>query len=101
LLTLIAVLYLRHKLQKGFLSPGQAPKEEEMSSMSHYIRKLETYVDLEADIIRATKIHKVLKAVIKLYSIPKDEEYDFRGRSINILGKWKNQLDSGLPSDGS
>ena len=72
-----------------------------MSSMSNYIQKLETYADLEVSIIRATKINKVLKAIIKLNSIPKDEEYDFRGRSINILGKWKNLLDSDLPSAGA
>jgi hypothetical protein len=97
----LAVLYLRHKLQKGFLSRDQAPKEEEMSSMSNYIQKLETYADLEVSIIRHTKINKVLKAIIKLNSIPKDEEYDFRRRSINILGKWKNLLDSDLPSAGA
>src|SRR5436190_1167194 len=73
-----------------------------MSSMSNYIQKLETYADLEVSIIRATKINKVLKAIIKLNTIPKDEEYDFRGRSMNILGKWKNQLDSSdLPTAGA
>ena len=30
----------------------------------------------------------VLKAIIKLGSIPKDEVCGFRRRSINILGKW-------------
>ncbi|KAK2745072.1 hypothetical protein FQN55_006429 [Onygenales sp. PD_40] len=92
------VLYLRHKLQKGFLTRDQAPKEEEMGSMSNYIQKLESYSDLEVSIIRGTKINKVLKAIIKLNSIPKDEEYDFRGRAINILNKWKTLLDSDIPS---
>ena len=72
-----------------------------MSSMSNYIQKLEMYGDLEVSIIRTTKINKVLKAIIKLNSIPRDEEFDFRGRSINILGKWKNLLDSDLPASGS
>ncbi|EEQ84780.1 PWWP domain-containing protein [Blastomyces dermatitidis ER-3] len=91
------VLYLRHKLQKGFLTRDQAPKEEEMASMSNFIQKLESYVDLEVSIIRTTKINKVLKAIIKLNSIPKDEEFNFRGRSINILNKWKTLLDSDIP----
>ncbi|PGG97023.1 hypothetical protein GX51_07522 [Blastomyces parvus] len=91
------VLYLRHKLQKGFLTRDQAPKEEEMASMSSFIQKLESYVDLEVSIIRTTKINKVLKAIIKLNSIPKDEEFNFRGRSINILNKWKTLLDSDIP----
>ncbi|KLJ12292.1 hypothetical protein EMPG_12635 [Blastomyces silverae] len=91
------VLYLRHKLQKGFLTRDQAPKAEEMASMSSFIQKLESYVDLEVSIIRTTKINKVLKAIIKLHSIPKDEEFNFRGRSINILNKWKTLLDSDIP----
>ncbi|OAX80271.1 hypothetical protein ACJ72_05395 [Emergomyces africanus] len=93
------VLYLRHKLQKGFLTRDQAPKEEEMASMSNYIQKLESYSDLEVSIIRTTKINKVLKAIIKLNSIPKDEEFNFRGRSINILNKWKTLLDSDIPPE--
>ncbi|PGH09592.1 hypothetical protein AJ79_05648 [Helicocarpus griseus UAMH5409] len=92
------VLYLRHKLQKGFLTRDQTPKEEEMASMSNYIQKLESYADLEVSIIRTTKINKVLKAIIKLNSIPKDEEFNFRGRSINILNKWKTLLDSDIPA---
>ena len=59
-----------------------------MSLMSDYIQELETYGDLEVGIIRTTKIHKVLKAITMLNSIPKDEVYGFRRRSINILGKW-------------
>ncbi|ODH45204.1 hypothetical protein ACO22_00317 [Paracoccidioides brasiliensis] len=91
------VLYLRHKLQKGFLTRDQTPKEDEMENMSNYIQKLESYADLEVSIIRTTKINKVLKAIIKLNSIPKDEEFNFRGRSINILNKWKTLLDSDIP----
>jgi len=72
-----------------------------MSSMSNYIQKLETYADLEVSIIRATEINKVLKAIIKLEFIPKDEEYNFRRRSMNIWGKWKNLLDSDLPTTGA
>ncbi|KAG5300977.1 PWWP domain-containing protein [Histoplasma ohiense] len=91
------VLYLRHKLQKGFLTRDQAPKAEEMASMSNFIQKLESYADLEVSIIRTTKINKVLKAIIKLNSIPKDEEFNFRRRSINILNKWTTLLDSDIP----
>lgn len=94
-----AVLYLRHKLQKGFLSRDQAPKEEEMAAMSNYIQKLEQYNDLEVSIIRQTKINKVLKAIIKLNTIPKEEEYHFRQRSVDILGKWKHLLESDLPKE--
>ena len=60
--------------------------------MSGYLSKLETYPDLEGSIIRATKIHKVLKAMIRLQSIPKDDEYTFKKRSIELLSKWNKIL---------
>lgn len=65
-----------------------------MAAMSNYIKKLEGYGDLEVSIIRATKINKVLKALIKLNTIPKDEEFNFRGRSVELLGKWNKILGS-------
>ncbi|MCJ1283699.1 hypothetical protein MMC26_003030 [Xylographa opegraphella] len=78
------IRYYRHKLQKGFLSRD--------TSMSGFLSKLETYPDLEGSIIRATKIHKVLKAMIRLTSIPKDEEYQFKKRSHELLTKWNKIL---------
>jgi hypothetical protein len=60
--------------------------------MSNYIKKLEGYGELEAGIIRTTKINKVLKALIKLNTIPKDEEFNFRGRSVELLSKWNKLL---------
>lgn len=66
-------------------------------SMSDFLSELEAYPDLEGSIIRATKIHKVLKAMIKLPSIPLDEEFDFRTRSHDLLAKW-NEILSNDPS---
>lgn len=60
--------------------------------MSSYIKKLENYGDLEVSIIKVTKINKVLKALVKLNTIPKDEEFKFRERSIEMLTKWNKLL---------
>ena len=60
--------------------------------MSDYLSELETHHDLEGAIIRATKIHKVLKAMMKLPSIPLDEEYKFKDRSHALLQKWNEIL---------
>ena len=60
--------------------------------MSDYISKLETYADLEASIMRATKINKVLKGIGKLNSIPKDAEYKFKERSYELLKAWNRVL---------
>lgn len=64
-----------------------------MTTMSGYFTKLEHYADLEVSIIRLTKINKVLKMIVKLNSIPRDEEFNFRRRAVDILSKWKNVLD--------
>ncbi|KAF2001179.1 hypothetical protein P154DRAFT_173054 [Amniculicola lignicola CBS 123094] len=87
-----SVLYLRHRLQKGFLARDQAPKEEEMHNMSDYLKQLEELKELEAEIIKKTKVHKVLRAIIKLSNIPKDEEYFFKKRANDILNLWNGQL---------
>ncbi|KAI6792322.1 hypothetical protein KC363_g6393 [Hortaea werneckii] len=89
-----AVLYLRHRLQKGFLSRDQAPQEHEMASMADFFGQLENYDNLEPSIIRVTKIHKVLKAIVKLHSIPKDEEYNFKKRSAVMLEVWNKKMES-------
>ena len=60
--------------------------------MSDYLSELEALHDLEGAIIRATKIHKVLKAMIKLPSIPLDEEFKFKDRSHALLQKWNEIL---------
>ncbi|KAG9245713.1 hypothetical protein BJ878DRAFT_337988 [Calycina marina] len=92
------ILFLRHKLQKGLLSKDQTPKEDEMKQMAEFVTKLEGYADLEVSIIRATKINKVLKAIIKLSSIPKEEDYNFKSRSQTLLDKWNTLLASDTPS---
>ncbi|KAL7629365.1 hypothetical protein AAE478_000885 [Parahypoxylon ruwenzoriense] len=94
------ILFLRHRLQKGLLLRDQAPKEEEMKSMSEFLAKLETFPDLEVSIIRATKINKVLKAILKLEAIPKEEEFQFKPRSQTLLDKWNKILaaDGGAPA---
>ncbi|KAK3383394.1 hypothetical protein B0T24DRAFT_604795 [Lasiosphaeria ovina] len=93
------VLFLRHKLQKGLLTRDQEPKEEEMEIMSEYVLKLEGLPDLEVSIIKATKINKVLKAILKLDNIPKEDEFKFKPRSQALLDKWNKLLTAdGAPS---
>ncbi len=69
-----------------------------MPQMSTFIKKLEGYADLEVSIIRNTKINKVLKALIKLNTIPRDEEFQFRKRSLDLLSQW-NKILGAEPTD--
>lgn len=88
------VLYLRHRLQKGFLSRDQAPQESEMSNMADFFMQLESFENLEPSIIRTTKIHKVLKAIVKLATIPREEEFNFKKRSAALLEVWNKRMEA-------
>ncbi|POS84875.1 hypothetical protein EPUL_002688, partial [Erysiphe pulchra] len=94
------ILFLRHKLQKGLLAKDQEVKIEDMKLMSEFIEKLEAYNDLEATVIRQTKINKVLKAILKIPKIPLENEYKFKSRSQNLLDQWNKlqTVDSGNPA---
>lgn len=65
-----------------------------MKQMSEFISKLEGYADLEVSIIRQTKINKVLKAILKLAEIPRENEFQFKDRSKSLLEKWNKILES-------
>lgn len=71
-----------------------------MKTMADYFTQLEGLEDLEQAVIRGTKIHKVLKAILKLGHIPKDEDYHFKDRSLALLTKWQKVLDDGTPAAG-
>lgn len=88
------MLYLRHRLQKAFLTRDVAPKEDEMPAMNDMFVQLEGHQDLEPSIIRTTKIHKVLKGIVKLDSVPKDEEYNFKKRSSAMLEIWNKRMEA-------
>lgn len=85
------VLVIRHKLQRGLLS-GSVPDDSELPGLSQYLTRLEEFEGLETSIIRQTKINKVLKGIVKLESVPKDEEYGFKERSLKLLTAW-NKLE--------
>lgn len=82
------ILFLRHKLQKGFLSRDQTPKAEDMAQMHDNLGQLEQHPDLETSIIKATKINKVLKGVQKLTDIPREDEFHFKPRCSALLNTW-------------
>jgi hypothetical protein len=86
------VLYLRHKLQKGLVSREVPPKPEEMDTMAEHLSVLESHQDLDANIIRDTKAHKLLKVILKLKEIPRDVEFKFKERCTKLLAVWSKTL---------
>lgn len=92
------VLYLRHKIQKGLLTRDQKPIEAELPEMSRFISKLESFGELDASILRSTKIHKVCKAILKLGDIPGEDTYQFKARCATLLEMYSKILDSAQPN---
>ena len=64
-----------------------------MSQMASFFDQLEKADDIDAGILRNTKIHKVMKGIVKLSNIPKDEEFHFKDRSAALLETWTKLLE--------
>jgi hypothetical protein len=65
-----------------------------MESMSEHLATLEQHSNLEAEIITATKVNKLLKVILKLTAIPRDAEFTFKARCEKLLASWNKTLDS-------
>lgn len=63
--------------------------------MSDFLREVAEYPHLEANILRSTKIHKVLKNIIKLDPkiIPNEDHFKFQQRSKELLAIWTATLE--------
>jgi hypothetical protein len=60
--------------------------------MNQHMKQLEQYTDLDAGIIKSTKVNKVLKEILKLDAIPLEETYNFKDRSSHMLTAWAPAL---------
>lgn len=88
LLMRLVLYYLRVKLQKGPLPREVPPKPVEMEAMSEHLSVLETHQDLESNIIRDTKVDKLLRLILKLKEVPRDAESKFKERCNKLLAVW-------------
>ena len=70
-----------------------------MEQMSGFLKELQEHTDLEAEIIRNTKIHKVLKQMIKLDNIPRQAEFGFKDRATDLLAHWNDTLAKDTPPE--
>jgi hypothetical protein len=84
----LIVLFLRHKLQKGLVSREVPPKSDDMPTMDEHLTALENFRDLELQIIRDTKVAKLLKLILKLTELPRDDEFKFKERCSKLLAGW-------------
>jgi hypothetical protein len=56
--------------------------------MHKTMEQVEEYNGITADILRLTKIGKVMRRIIALDDIPQEEEYKFKERAGKLCDKW-------------
>jgi hypothetical protein len=83
---------LRHKLQKGLVTRDKPPQPNDMEAMDEHLSVLEQHQDLEPAIIKETKVNKLLKVILKLHTIPRDDEFKFKERCQKLLTAWTHIL---------
>lgn len=87
------ILFLRHRLQKAFLSrEPNTPSPEDLTGLSKLFSELESFENLEKSVLDYTKIHKVLRNTMKLSTIPGEFEYDLRERGLALIREYENTL---------
>lgn len=86
------VLFIRHKIQRNFLTPDEELEDGEMPELSNLLTQLEAFPDLEAQVITKTKINKVMRALIKKPNLPKDQELSIRSRAYALLDEYELTL---------
>lgn len=79
----------------------QKPKADDMPAMAEFFTRLENFTEMDASILRATRIHKLPKAIMRLEAIPREEEFDFKTRSAGLLDKWNKILGEAPPAEGA
>lgn len=93
---------IRHRLQRAFIVENPAPTSEEFPVLSRYISRLGEIPDLEASIMKSSKIKKVLTAIYRKPVIAEDATYGFRVRIGKILELWnKTDLNTGFVESGA
>ncbi|SPO26252.1 uncharacterized protein UTRI_02528 [Ustilago trichophora] len=78
----------RHKVQKVFLGKDGTINPEEMPAADSTFKTVEEYDGMTAEHLRTTKIGKVMKRVMQLTEIPRDDEFRFRDRAERLCAKW-------------
>ncbi len=100
------ILFLRHKLQKDLVPRSGGIDPERMPSVSQHLRKLEDAGRIEPDILQSTKVHKVLRYIIKyerkpwgMGPIPRDAEFRIIERARTLLAQYDSILASQIQGD--
>jgi hypothetical protein len=111
------IYFIRHRVQKALLPSTSCPTEEPndvvchsqllrlckhfqliplasqiLIQMAEHFAKLEGFTHIEEEIFQYSKIHKVMREIDKLPSVPGDNKYHFKRRAHDLLLRWKKPL---------
>ena len=78
----------RHSLQRSFLSKDGTINPDDMDHMNKTLKLVEEYGGITADVLRTTKIGKVMRRIVQLPQIPRDDEFSFKERAEKLCDKW-------------
>lgn len=83
----------RLKLQRGLLQRKDEPTEEELSRLSDIFKELEEFSDtIDIELLRVSKLHKVLKAITKASGLERPDDFKFHERSSKLMVKWSDPI---------
>jgi hypothetical protein len=78
----------RHSLQRGFLGKEGSINPNALEDLDKTMKQVEGYEGITAEVLRVTKIGKVMRRVVQLPSIPRDDEFKFKERAEKLCEKW-------------
>jgi predicted RND superfamily exporter protein len=78
----------RHSLQRLCLSKDKPINPDDMESVQKTLKLVEEYDGITAEVLRLTKIGKVMKRILGLPEIPRNEEFNIRERAEKLCNKW-------------
>ncbi|EPQ29372.1 uncharacterized protein PFL1_03127 [Pseudozyma flocculosa PF-1] len=79
----------RHKLQRAFLTAKDGLQGEDMPANDETFKLVEAYDDMTLDQLKHSKIGKVMKKIVQLDEIPRDDEFHFKERAEALYNKWQ------------
>ncbi|WVR07685.1 hypothetical protein IAU60_004727 [Kwoniella sp. DSM 27419] len=83
----------RHKLQRAFLSKS-LPSAEEMPTYDDLFKTIESYKDMTIDALQYSKIGKVMKKIVTLSEIPRNDEFKITDRASKLMHQWTDFIAS-------
>ncbi|KAI0462588.1 hypothetical protein LJB42_004082 [Komagataella kurtzmanii] len=91
-----AMRFFRANLQKSLLSRSEPPAYEDLKRSNNTLEKLEKFnevTDVSVDLLRSSKLHKVLKAILKVPELERPDDFKFHTRSQAVLNSWGPYLE--------